>query len=109
MIGTTEFSTALIKANNTAPVQFAWWLACNRPIWDEFCVLANKMKERGRDHWSARAIIDVLRWDRALRDPTDPLFKINNNRTPQLGRLYNELTNSTFFVVHASGTGRKSV
>lgn len=76
---------------------FIDWLWHNRPVWDEFCALALLVQERGRKTWSARAIIHVLRWNRIVRDATDPLFKINNNWTPEMARLYNTIYGASFF------------
>lgn len=75
---------------------FEQWLQQNPEIWREFCGLADRMRKQ-RDHWSARAILHVLRWNRALRDPTDPLFKINNNWSAGMARRYNAERGVEFF------------
>lgn len=78
------------------PEAFVAWLPQNREIWLEFCALAKMARERGRDHWSARAILHVLRWNRMLRDSGD-VFKINNHWSAPMSRLYNHLAGFTFF------------
>lgn len=76
---------------------FLEWLDNNWQIWVEFCDLAAQVRARGRTHWSARAILHVLRWNRVVRDSTDPTFKINNNWSPSMSRLYNHLVGFDFF------------
>lgn len=77
--------------------EFLTWLDDNWAIWTEFCALAAQVRARGRSHWSARAILHVLRWNRVVRDATDPVFKINNNWSPSMSRLYNALVGFDFF------------
>jgi len=76
---------------------FLTWLDVNWEIWAEFCKLAELVRARGRNHWSARAILHVLRWNRVVRDATDPNYKCNNNWTPSMARLYNHLAGFDFF------------
>jgi hypothetical protein len=47
--------------------------------------------------WSARAVLHVLRWETALRDPSAAPFKINNNWSARMARRYNEIYNCHFF------------
>lgn len=77
--------------------KFVDWLKLNESIWAEFCDLASLMRGRGRTNWSARAILHVLRWHRALKDPTDNVYKINNNWSPEMARLYNHINGVEFF------------
>lgn len=76
---------------------FREWLEQNWAIWEEFSKLADKMRLRGRQYYSARAVIHVLRWHRALRDPTESEFRLNNCRSAAMARLYNALLGKTFF------------
>lgn len=76
---------------------FRDWLPQNWPIWFEFVRLADKIRIRGREHYSARAVLHVLRWERALRDTTEPELKINNNRSAEMARLYNGMVGFDFF------------
>ena len=41
----------------------------------------------GRKRYSARTIIEVLRWDSDLREK-NKLFKISNNMVPGMARLW---------------------
>ena len=76
---------------------FREWLEQNWAIWEEFQRLADEMRLRGRQYYSARAVIHVLRWHRALRDPTEDEYKINNCRSAAMARLYNGLLGRQFF------------
>ena len=77
--------------------KFAVWAAANAPIWNEFVRLADQMRDRGRANYSARAVLHVLRWHRHLKDPTDTMFKINNNWSAQMARTYNAMRGVDFF------------
>lgn len=68
------------------PDGFFHWLAENPKIWAAFSVKAHQMAQL-RKHYSARAIIHVIRWETELKD-SDVIFKINNNWTPGLARLF---------------------
>ncbi len=83
---------------------FREWLEQNWAIWEEFQRLADEMRLRGRQYYSARAVIHVLRWHRALRDPTEEEYKINNCRSAALARLYNALLGKQFFHTRQSRT-----
>jgi hypothetical protein len=76
---------------------FLTWIDANWAIWAEFCKLAKLVRERGRHHWSARAILHVMRWNQVVRDATDPHFRINNVWSPSMSRLYNHLAGFDFF------------
>lgn len=76
---------------------FRKWLPENWAIWFEFVRLADKMRITGREFYSARAVIQVLRWERALRDASQPTYKINNNRSAEMARLYNAINKVEFF------------
>lgn len=86
--------------------KFQEWLPQNMAIWNEFVRLSDRMRER-RQHYSARAVIHVLRWERALRDTTETELKINNNRSAEMARLYNSLAHCEFFLTREAG-GRVS-
>lgn len=82
---------------------FREWLPNNWAIWFEFVRLADQMRLRGRKYYSARAVLHVLRWHRALRDPTEREYKINNNRSAEMARLYNGLIGADFFRTRDGG------
>lgn len=93
-----------MKTEAKNDVLFSTWVDQNRAIWDEFCSLADKMRASGRKHYSARAVLHVLRWERALKDASQLVFKINNNWSPKMARLYNESRSTDFFHLRDSPT-----
>lgn len=66
---------------------FADWLVENGHVWRRFEAEADKVWERGRKHYSARTIIEVLRHESALAD-NDATYKLNDHATPDMARLY---------------------
>ena len=74
---------------------FRQWLRDNWKIFLTFYDNADSMQQH-REHYSARTIIEVLRWHTDLME-RDQTFKIGNNAVPDMARLYNKLTNSEFF------------
>ncbi len=66
---------------------FAGWLSENGHVWRRFEQEADKVWNKGRRHYSARTIVEVLRHESALRE-NDPLFKLNDHNTPDMARLY---------------------
>lgn len=69
------------------PLGFFDWLILNRHIYRKFKALAFQARRDGLDHWSARAIIQIMRYRMRIRQRGDLNFKINNNVTPGLARL----------------------
>jgi len=71
------------------PGGFFSWLARNQRIYNEFEKQALRMALRGRKRYSARTIIEVIRWNTDLRD-SGSSFKINGNQVPGMARLFME-------------------
>ena len=69
------------------PEGFFHWLSQNQHIWEAFERRAYQMALVGRKRYSARTIIEVLRWDSDLREK-NKLFKISNNMVPGMARLW---------------------
>lgn len=69
------------------PDGFWPWLAENQHIWKAFKVKAIRMALKGRKHYSARTIIETIRWETDLKD-SEATFKINDHYTPGLARLW---------------------
>lgn len=66
---------------------FIQYLRDNPAVWKAFARkarAAKKYKHRGR--FGAKAILEVLRWESAVKEK-DVTFKINNNFAPDLARL----------------------
>lgn len=66
---------------------FAEWLQDNWHVWEAFERHANRVWSRGRRHYSARTIIEVMRHESAVAD-NGPEYRLNNNAAPNLARLY---------------------
>lgn len=83
--------------------KFREWLPENWAIWFEFVALADRLRIKGREFYSARALIHVLRFERAVRDASQPIYKINNNRSAEMARLYNAMNRVDFFLTREPG------
>jgi len=70
------------------PAGFWNWLARNKPIYNDFAAKALAISRR-RDHYSARAILHVIRYETALKD-SEGVVKINNIWSPGMARLFME-------------------
>jgi hypothetical protein len=68
------------------PDGFWLWINENKHIYDEFEKRALEMTKY-RERYSARTIVEVLRWNSDLRQGC-PLFKISNNMIPGMARLW---------------------
>ena len=66
---------------------FSEWLELNWHIWRAFVDQADRVWNRGRRHYSARTIVEVLRHESALSEFGGE-FKLNGNYVPDLARLY---------------------
>ena len=56
-------------------------------VYQTFCKRTIQMIEAGRKHYSARAIIEVVRWDIDVQTSAEE-FKINNNHIPFYARMF---------------------
>jgi hypothetical protein len=63
------------------------WHLRNKHVWRAFEAKALELKDHGIDHWGAKAIWEVLRFESAIKDTGD-IFKLNNNHTALMGRLW---------------------
>jgi hypothetical protein len=70
------------------PDGFWKWLADpnNKKLYDQFSKRASQMALR-RERYSARTIIEVMRWNTDLSDSNET-FKIGNNMVPGMARLW---------------------
>lgn len=72
------------------------WLERHRQVWCDFWRLANVMRTESPRSHSARTIIFILRWRRAMDKPADwPLIRDGMSAT--LARLYNAATGIPYF------------
>jgi hypothetical protein len=69
------------------PAGFWQWLGDNWHIYAAVVELAQDARRRGVPRWSAQGIIEILRWQTALREAGGTPLKINNTAAPGLARL----------------------
>ena len=80
---------AALNFDSGYPANFFRWLQANSQIYNEFERRALRMARAGRKHYSARTIVEAIRWNTDMRD-SDALFKINGNYVPGMSRLFME-------------------
>jgi hypothetical protein len=66
--------------------RFNEWHQANPHIYRHFKQLATQMRAAGRERYSARTIMEVMRWHYDLKTVGD-VFEINDNFTPIYVRL----------------------
>lgn len=77
----------LAQSHPEIPPSFVEWLRDNLDIYARFEIEAIRIAESGRDHYSAYTIKEYIRHETLLQD-SESEFKINNNITPSLARLF---------------------
>jgi len=77
----------LAKSHPDISASFIEWIKDNYSVWEKFEDEALKVARRGRDHYSAYTIREYIRHETALKEANSD-FKINNNYTPYLARLF---------------------
>ncbi len=73
--------------DDSYPGGFFHWLPKNFHVYREFEKRALRMARTGRKRYSARTIVEVLRWDTDLSD-SEVLLKLNDHYTPGMARLW---------------------
>jgi len=88
---------------------FLTWLAENYHVWTAFNREANRIWNRGRRHYSARTIGEVLRHHSALAENNSE-WKLNNVIFPDLARLYLLVhpERADFFELRAKSKSRRA-
>lgn len=69
------------------PDGFWHWLRHNEHVYKAFKVKALSMALTGREHYSARCICEVIRWETEIQD-SEVEWKLNNNYIPGMARLW---------------------
>jgi len=64
------------------------FLKRNPEFWDEFCRRAFLLRRHGHKHYSARAIVQNIRWHTDIGDIGKD-YKINDHHTPVFARMFN--------------------
>ncbi len=70
-------------------------------FWDEFEHRAYVMMTKGRKHYSARTIFEVLRWHSDL--DSGGKFRIQNNWIPFYAKKFNDMYYVDFFLTKNRG------
>ena len=68
-------------------IDFEDWLGDNMHIWYAFEREAQNIRAKGRDHYSARTIVEFLRHHSTISEKGGT-WKINSNSIPYLSRLF---------------------
>lgn len=68
--------------------EFVEWLPKNHHVWEAFEREAFKIIGAGFKHYSARTIIHVIRHHSAITQNDGAPWKISNNSSPYLARLF---------------------
>ena len=68
--------------------EFLAYLPDNLHVFAAFEAEAMRLVRRGRKHYSARTIVEVLRHNSALDETSAEPWKLNNDMTPYLARLF---------------------
>jgi hypothetical protein len=85
----TPAQLCLIAATHPdIPVGFVIWIGNNIAIWEAFEAEALKVVAKGHEHYSSKTILEFLRHHSMLSENTDSPWKLNNNLTPYLARLF---------------------
>jgi hypothetical protein len=72
--------------DGTYPEGFFLWVVVNWHIYDAFCRKVHEAIKHGSRKWSARSIVEILRWDSEVTQQGGS-FKINDHVVPGLARL----------------------
>lgn len=86
---------AALNLDDKYPQGFWAWYLKNAHIYRAFESMALQMAFSGRQRYSARTIIENIRWQSDLQDK-EVTFKINGNNVPGLARLFMEMHGQRF-------------
>jgi len=76
-----------IRNHACFPEGFSAWVQENLSIWLRFETEALRLAQRF-DHYSSKTIWEYLRHHSALADTLDTQYKLNNDFTPYVARLF---------------------
>ncbi len=74
--------------NRKTIAAFLLWHRANPDVWAEFEKITLDLINKGRKHYGAKAIMEVIRFNRAIGGGRE--FKINNNFTAYYVRVFEE-------------------
>lgn len=76
-----------MEANESIQQRFDRFDQAHPEIYAEFCVIARNLFQCGRRHYGSKAILEVIRYHRALQiQDEQEVFKINNNYSSRYAR-----------------------
>ncbi len=75
------------KFDDGYPDGFFYWLPKNSKVYREFERRALQMARTKRKRYSARTIVETMRWTSDIAD-SETTFKINDHYTPGMARLF---------------------
>lgn len=78
----------LAQSNPDIPGTFVIWLSDNLIIWEAFESEALKVIARGHQRYSSKTIMEFLRHHSMLKETSETPWKLNNNHTAYLSRLF---------------------
>lgn len=80
--------TLITKHPDKFSKEFVEWFTDNGHVWDAFVAEAQKVRALGFTHYSARTIVHVLRHHSVITEVSGAGWKVNNNHSPYLARLF---------------------
>lgn len=80
----------IIRTSTEYAPDFEHWIVHNWPVYQEFERRALALCEKGRTHLGSKMIWEVMRYYSLLAEK-DNLFRLNNNRTADVARLFEAL------------------
>ncbi len=88
----TDWNTVMfsMRASNDYEFQlsFPLWLNKNKYIWSAFVTMTRTAYAAGhRERFSARIIVERIRWETLMQDAGSKMFKVNHNYAPDMARL----------------------
>lgn len=83
-------TAASVARSNPADysVGFLEWINANQHVWAAFEREAMRIVRKGYKHYSARTVLEYLRHHSNVAEAQPSDWKINNNYTPDLARLW---------------------
>lgn len=74
-------------SDDNYPDGFWAWLPKNSKVYREFERRALQMARTGRERYSARTLVETMRWSSDIED-SETTFRINDHYTPGMSRLF---------------------
>ena len=85
---TAEELVTLARKNNDMPYSFINWLEKNPTIYEAFEKFVLGLIAEGRQHYSSRTVIELLRHHSGFVSQSDGPYKIGDHHSPYTARLF---------------------